>query len=91
LEAKEERDESSAAISRMENKVTQLRSDIHELELKINGRRKDVERLEGEIRWIEQRINVLTFNRENLESEETLTVEKNSGCREQDSISQKVR
>ena len=73
---KEERDELSAAISRMENKVTQFRSDIHELELKINGRRKDVERLEGEIRWIEQRINVLTFNRENLESEETLTVEK---------------
>ncbi|MBN2538910.1 MAG: AAA family ATPase, partial [Deltaproteobacteria bacterium] len=50
--------------------------DIHGLELEINGRRKDVERLEGEIRWIEQRINVLAFNRENLESEETMTVEK---------------
>jgi len=73
---KEERDVLSAAISRMESETTQLRSDIHGLELEINGRKKDVERLEGEIRWIEQRINVLAFNRETLESEETVTVEK---------------
>nr|HOO90763.1 hypothetical protein [Syntrophales bacterium] len=73
---KEERDTLSALISHMESDGAQLRSDIHGLELEINGRRKDVERLEGEIRWIEQRINVLDFNRENLESEETSTVEK---------------
>ncbi|MBW2543944.1 MAG: chromosome segregation protein SMC [Deltaproteobacteria bacterium] len=73
---KEERDELSDVISRVDSESAQLRSDIHGLDLEINGRGKDVERLEGEIRWIEQRINVLAFNRETLESEETMTVEK---------------
>ncbi|MEA1971332.1 MAG: chromosome segregation protein SMC [Thermodesulfobacteriota bacterium] len=73
---KEERDESNAIILRLEGEEAQLRSDIHGLELEINSRGKDIERLEGEIRWIEQHINVLAFNRENLESEKTLTVEK---------------
>ncbi len=88
---KEERDELNAVISRMESETTQLRSDIHGLELEVNGRRKDVERLEGEIRWIEQRINVLAFNRENLESEETVTVEKTADVKnEMASLKSKV-
>ena len=73
---KEERDESNAIILRLEGEEAQLRANIHELELEINSHEKDIERLEGEIRWIEQHINVLAFNRENLESEKTLTVEK---------------
>ncbi|MCK4534028.1 MAG: chromosome segregation protein SMC [Syntrophobacterales bacterium] len=73
---KEKRDESNTIILRLEGEEAQMRSDIHGLELEINSSGKDVERLEGEIRWIEQHINVLDFNRENLESEETLTVEK---------------
>ena len=70
------RDKSNTIILRLESEEAKLRSDIHGLELEINSREKDVERLEGEIRWIEQHINVLAFNRENLESERTLTVEK---------------
>ncbi|MEA2014145.1 MAG: hypothetical protein U9N38_02395, partial [Thermodesulfobacteriota bacterium] len=73
---KNKRDELSDAISCMETEETQMRSEMHELELEINGSRKDIERLEGEIKWAEQRINVLAFNKENLESEETLTTQK---------------
>jgi len=72
----QKREETNAAISIMEGEEAQLRSDIHGLELEINSREKDAERLEGEIKWVEQHINVLTFNRENLESEKTLTAEK---------------
>ena len=76
FEAKNEnKDKLSDATSLMETEVTQLRTDIHELELEINSRRKDIERLESEIKWIEQRIDVIAFNRESLESEKTLNVE----------------
>ncbi|MBW2560146.1 MAG: chromosome segregation protein SMC [Deltaproteobacteria bacterium] len=73
---KEKRDALGNTIVRLEEKTAQVRSEIHGVEMEINGREKDIERLEGEIRWIGQRINVLVFNRENLESEETATVEK---------------
>ncbi len=73
---KEERDKLNTIILHLEGEEAQLRSDTHGLELEINSHEKDAERLEGEIRWIEQHINVLVFNRENLESEKTLTVEK---------------
>ena len=73
---KEKRDALKSTVAHLEEEAAQVRSEIHELELEINGRKKDIERLEGEIRWIGQRINVLVFNRENLESEETATVEK---------------
>jgi len=75
-DVKKERETLKNTIARLEEKAAQVRSETHELDLEINGRKKDIERLEGEIRWIEQRINVLTFNRENMESEETATTEK---------------
>ncbi|MCD6486582.1 MAG: chromosome segregation protein SMC [Syntrophobacterales bacterium] len=82
FEGKEkERDESNSVILRLEGEEAQLRSDMHGLELEINSRGKDVERLEGEIRWVEQHINVLVFNRENLESEKALTVEKTAAVK----------
>ncbi|MDO9514949.1 MAG: chromosome segregation protein SMC [Syntrophales bacterium] len=73
---KEKRDALGNTIARLEEEASQVRSKTHSLELEINGREKDIERLEGEIRWIGQRINVLAFNSENLKSEKTLTVEK---------------
>ncbi len=62
--------------SRLEKEETQLQSDIHGLELELNSHRKDTERLEGEIKWIEQHNNVIAFNRETLESEKMLIMEK---------------
>jgi len=73
---KEKRGALAAEIARLEEETAQVRSETHRLDLEINGREKDIERLEGEIRWIGQRINVLVFNNENLESEKILTVEK---------------
>ncbi len=82
LEGKEEKRNSlSTAIARLEEETARFRSERHELDLRINGHRKDAERLEGEIRWIGQRINVLVFNRENIASEETATAEKTAAVK----------
>jgi chromosome segregation protein len=75
-EEQEKRDITGTAIARLEEEAAQARAEAHELDLEINGRKKDIERLEGEIKWVQQRINVLVFNRENLESEATATAEK---------------
>jgi len=78
---KEGRDTAGATMARIEEEAAQARVEIHELDLAINGRKKDVERLEGEIRWIGQRINVLIFNKENLESEKATTEERIAAVR----------
>jgi chromosome segregation protein len=59
----------STHITRLSEQVDELRADIHLSDLNANSKKKDIERLEGEATWIEQRINVLTFNKESLESE----------------------
>ena len=64
------KNEAGNRISRLSDQIDELRTDIHLSELNTNSKKKDIERLEGEARWIEQRINVLTFNKESLESEE---------------------
>ena len=63
-------------ISEWEEELLQSGSDIHHLELRINGKKKDMERFEDDIRRTEQRIHVLEFNHENLKSEETETLER---------------
>ena len=73
---REKRDTIGSAIAHLEEEMAQTLAETHELDLEIRGRHKDIERVEGEIKWIEQRINVLVFNRENLESEKALTAEK---------------
>ena len=65
-----------ALISQCEEELAELSSELRDLELSINSRRKDIERFEGEQKWIEQRINVLVFNRESLVSEEARIMEK---------------
>ena len=80
---RKEENETGSIISRLDNQITELRTKIHESELIVNGKRKDVERLEGEIEWIGERINVLTFNKETLESEEVEAVESIRVIREE--------
>lgn len=75
-DAKKERDDKSGIISGLTEELAGLRLQMHESELNIKGREKDVERLEGEIRWIEKRINVLTCNREMMEQEKADADEK---------------
>ncbi|MBN2568222.1 MAG: hypothetical protein JXB42_02205, partial [Deltaproteobacteria bacterium] len=75
-DAKNERDHQSAVIARLRDEHSEIRTQMHESELSIKGREKDLERYEGEIEWIEKRINVLTYNREVMEQERTDADEK---------------
>ncbi|MBT8489890.1 MAG: hypothetical protein KJN62_02460, partial [Deltaproteobacteria bacterium] len=59
----------STHISGLSEQVDELRADIHLSDLNVNSKKKDIERLESEATWIEQRINVLIFNKESLEAE----------------------
>jgi chromosome segregation protein len=63
-------------ISQWEEELLELKSSLHRSELSINSNRKDIERFEGEQKWVEQRINVLAFNMENLKEEEVQGMEK---------------
>lgn len=75
-EDRESRKRILAMISQWEEELTQAGSDIHRLELQINTKKKDLERLEDECTRTEQRIRVLDFGHENLQSEETDLLEK---------------
>lgn len=46
-------------------------ADLHTLEIDINGRRKDCERYESEMSLIDQRMKIITFNRDNLDLEKS--------------------
>ncbi|MBE9545961.1 MAG: chromosome segregation protein SMC, partial [Proteobacteria bacterium] len=86
----ESRVRTTTLISQCEEELVELRAELRSLELGINGRRKDIERFEGEQEWIEQRINVLAFNMESMESEEAQTIEKIAAA-EKDILSHKNR
>jgi chromosome segregation protein len=75
-EGTEKRKEAASLILQWEEELVELRSDIRDLELVVNGKRKDVERFEAEIRGIEQRIKVLDFNCENHQAEEAAALEE---------------
>ncbi len=66
----------STLLTELSEEYDEIRSEIHALELTFNSRKKDVERFEGEISWLEQRINVLMYNKENLEQEKRDAHEK---------------
>jgi len=63
--------EVSTRIDELTDELEEIRTEMHQSELAINGRNKDVERLETEIKWFEQRINVLSFNKESIEAEQS--------------------
>lgn len=69
-EERNRKEEIAFSIEERKGELENIRKGIHEADLSINGARKDVERTEGEISWIEQRIRVLNFNKENVEREE---------------------
>ncbi|HUH67286.1 MAG TPA: chromosome segregation protein SMC [Syntrophales bacterium] len=72
----EKKKEAASLILQWEEELLQLRSEIRDLELQVNGRRKDAERFESEIRGIEQRIKVLDFNCDNHQAEEAAALEE---------------
>lgn len=63
--------ETMSRIDGLDEELEGLRRAFHEKELLISEKKKDVERIEGEISWVEQQVKVLAFNREAMEREET--------------------
>ncbi len=59
----------ASLIAQWDEELLRLRSQLHPTELRMNGLKKDVERYEGEMRQVADRLKVLEFNRENLRSE----------------------
>ena len=57
-------------IASMEEDWEAGRDAVREAELELQGRKKDVERYENELKWIQQRVGVIRFNRETLLAEE---------------------
>lgn len=57
-------------IASMEEDWEAGRDAVREAELELQGRKKDVERYENELKWIQQRVGVIRFNRETLMAEE---------------------
>jgi chromosome segregation protein len=70
-EDRENRKRILSLIAQWEEESLQLGSDLHDLELQINSKKKDVEKLGDEIERTRQRTHVLEFSHENLQSEET--------------------
>lgn len=63
------RKRSASLIAQWDEELLRLRSQLHLTELRMNGLRKDVERYEGEMRQVTDRLKVLEFNRDNLRAE----------------------
>ena len=68
-EEQEGRKKAASRIAQWDEELLRLRSQVHLTELRINGLRKDVERYEGELRQVGERLKALHFNRENLAAE----------------------
>ena len=75
-EEQEDKKRTASLIAQWDEELLRLRSQLHLTELRINGLRKDVERFEGEMRQVADRLKVLDFNRENLRSEAAEAREK---------------
>jgi chromosome segregation protein len=56
----------SSVIAQWEEELQRLRSEIHLVELRINGLDKDNERFESELKSSEERLKTLRFNRETI-------------------------
>ncbi len=59
-----------SAIAGWDEELIQIKNRSHQLEIDINGRKKDLERFEDEAGRLRQRITVLEFNRQNINTEE---------------------
>ena len=63
------RKRTASLIAQWDEEFLRLRSQLHLTELRMNGLKKDVERYEGEMRQVADRLKVLEFNRDNLRAE----------------------
>ena len=81
-EATEDRNRTTLLIARCEEELQQAKTEWHELDIRINGRRKDLERFEDELRRINQRRGILEFDHGTLVSEENDAREKMAAARE---------
>ena len=68
-EEQDGRKKAASLIAQWDEELLRLRSQLHLTELRINGLRKDVERYEGELHQVGERLKALNFNRENLAAE----------------------
>jgi len=70
------------AIGRSDEDLSRMRAAMGGLELAVQGKKKDIERLDGEGKWLEKRLNVLRFNKESLDTEKSSAERKVSEFRE---------
>ncbi|MBA4423116.1 MAG: chromosome segregation protein SMC, partial [Syntrophus sp. (in: bacteria)] len=69
LEEQNSRKQTASLIAQWDEELLRLRSQLHLTELRTSGLKKDLERYEGELRQVEDRLKILVFNRENIRSE----------------------
>ena len=69
MEEQNGRKRTASLIAQWDEELLRLRSQLHLTELRTNGLKKDLERYEGELRQVEDRLKILVFNRENIRSE----------------------
>lgn len=70
------RDGLKEGIRQGEEELEGIKSEQRSLELSLHNSLKDIEGLEKEAGWVEKRLNVLRFNRENLVAEGAQAAEK---------------
>lgn len=80
----------ASLIEERDQTLESLKGRIRELELQVNSGKKDIERLEGELKWVGQRISALSFSRESMLSEEKEILERITSA-EADMAAQGVR
>lgn len=75
-EEQENRKRTTSLITQWDEELLRLRSEVRLTELRINGLKKDIERYDGELRQVAERLKVLEFNRDNLRLEASAAREK---------------
>ncbi|HDQ03902.1 MAG TPA: chromosome segregation protein SMC [Deltaproteobacteria bacterium] len=68
----------SAALTRWEEEVAQIKTSIHSLEIEINSRKKDSERFTDAFEATKQRLAALEFNCRTIKEEAAEAIEKTS-------------
>ncbi|MCX5820511.1 MAG: chromosome segregation protein SMC [Deltaproteobacteria bacterium] len=68
-EEQDGRKKAASLIAQWDEELLRIRSRLHLTELRISGLRKDVERYEGELHQVGERLKALNFNRESLAAE----------------------
>ena len=76
VKATTEKNEINRLICKWDEELQQVKAEVHRLEIQINGRRKDLERYEDEMKRINQRLGILGFDQETLLGEEKEALEK---------------